>query len=689
MAFDRQFLDELIARNDIVDVVSNYVSLQPRGGSLWGCCPFHSEKTPSFHVLPDKQLCYCFGCKKGGGVINFIMEEENLSFPDAVRFLARRANMPVPEEEHSDESRLRSRILSLNRDAARFYYDQLYSPKGAPVLEYMKNRKITRRNATNFGLGASADEWDGLLTAMRKKGYGDGELLASGLAIRGKNGGLYDKFRKRLIFPIIDVRGDVLGFGGRIISKDDPGAKYMNTPETIVYSKRRVLYGLNLAKKSKRSNIILVEGNIDVVMLHQAGFDNACASMGTALTTEQLQLLSRYTKEIVLCYDNDDAGKVATQKALTLLNNTDFQVKVLELPKRLVDGEYIKQDADDFIKFQGKDAFEHLLSGSESGMDFRMAQLKSKFDLKSDEGRIGFAEAAAGLLSTVPNAVEREIYTVRASEAAGITPDAMKLEVERARKRARYKERREQERRDLNPAASAQPRERSIRYTDLRSALAEEGVLRLLTLDDSLFGENPPIREEDFSSPLLGRFFTALRAQLRESGQVNIPALAEFFTSEEISHLIGILQKPESLKNGAQALSDYCTIILDEAHKRAAVNEDPLMAAMEKNKYMGNGGTPTWKKISCPAESWRNRPTRCSPRRILRRSSCRRKRKRPQRPRKRTRIPRRRKSPRRSIPRWMKSWSPPCPRRRCCRAAKSSWRFLPRAKPRASSTPAT
>ena len=595
MAFDRQFLDELIARNDIVDVVSNYVSLQPRGGSLWGCCPFHSEKTPSFHVLPDKQLCYCFGCKKGGGVINFIMEEENLSFPDAVRFLARRVNMPVPEEEHSDESRLRSRILSLNRDAARFYYDQL---KGAPVLEYMKNRKITRRNATNFGLGAAADEWDGLLTAMRKKGYGDGELLASGLAIRGKNGGLYDKFRKRLIFPIIDVRGDVLGFGGRIISKDDPGAKYMNTPETVVYSKRRVLYGLNLAKKSKRSNIILVEGNIDVVMLHQAGFDNVCASMGTALTSEQLQLLSRYTKELVLCYDNDDAGKVATQKALTLLNSTDFQVKVLELPKRLVDGQYIKQDADDFIKFQGRDAFEHLLSGSESGMDFRMSQLKSKFDLTSDEGRIGYAEAAAALLAAVPNAVEREIYTVRASEAAGITPDAMKLEVERARKRARYKEKREQERRDLNPAASAQPRERSIRYTDLRSALAEEGVLRLLTLDDSLFGETPPICEEDFSSPLLGRFFTALRAQLAQTGQVNIPALAEFFTSEEISHLIGILQKPESLKNGAQALQDYCNIILDEAHKRAAVDEDPLMAAMEKNKHKGNGGKQTWKKNS-------------------------------------------------------------------------------------------
>ena len=598
MAFPQSFLDELVARSDIVDVVGSYVALTKKGANYFGLCPFHNEKTGSFSVSPDKQIYHCFGCKKGGGVISFIMEEENLSFPDAVRFLAKRANLPVPEEEQGEGSRLRARLLELNRDAARFYYELLHDKRGEACAEYLNQRRITRRTAVNFGLGASADEWDGLLTAMTRKGYSKAELLAAGLVVQGKGGSVYDKFRKRLIFPVIDVRGDVVAFGGRIVDKNDPGAKYMNSPETIIYSKRRVLYGLNLAKKSKRENIILVEGNIDVVMLHQAGFDNVCASMGTALTSEQLQLLSRYTKELVLCYDNDDAGKVATQKALTLLNSTDFQVKVLELPKRLVDGQYIKQDADDFIKFQGRDAFEHLLSGSESGMDFRMSQLKSKFDLKSDEGRIGFAEAAAELLSTVPNAVEREIYTVRASEAAGITPNAMKLEVERARKRARYKEKREQERRDLNPAVSAQPRERSIRYTDLRSALAEEGVLRLLTLDDSLFGETPPICEEDFSSPLLGRFFTALRAQLAQTGQVNIPALAEFFTSEEISHLIGILQKPESLKNGAQALQDYCNIILDEAHKRAAVDEDPLMAAMEKNKHKGNGGKQTWKKNS-------------------------------------------------------------------------------------------
>lgn len=589
MAFDRRFVEELIERSDIVDIVGSYVPLTGKGGSYWGCCPFHNEKTPSFHVIPDKQMCYCFGCKKGGGVINFVMEIENLSYPDAVRFLAKRANMPVPEDTQDDGSRLRSRILALNRDAAHFYYEQLHSPAGKAVLEYMQARKITPKNATNFGLGAASGEWDGLITAMRKKGYGDGELLAAGLAVRGKSGGIYDKFRSRLIFPIIDVRGDVLAFGGRIIDKDSDAAKYMNTPETAVYSKRRVLYGLNLAKKSKRENIILVEGNIDVVMLHQAGFDNTCASMGTALTPEQIRLLSRYTKEIVLCYDNDDAGKIATQKALSLLNDTDFRVKVLELPRRLADGQYVKQDADDFIKNHGADAFEHLLSGSESGIDFRMSQIMGQYDLKDDRGRIEYAAAAAKLLSSLPNAVEREVYTMRAAEAAGITADAMKLEVSRAFKQRLSREKKEQERKDLNPAAGLQPKEHAIHYDNLRSALAEEGVLRLLVLDDSLFGSDPPLQETDFSSPLLGKFFTALWVQTRQNGKITLGALAADFSPEEINHLSGILQKPESLKNGAQALEDYCRIIRD-ANQHTAAGTDPLAAAMEKYKYKGNGG---------------------------------------------------------------------------------------------------
>jgi len=591
MAFDPRFLDELAARSDIVDIVSSYVSLTRRGGDYWGCCPFHNEKTPSFHVRPDQQLYHCFGCKKGGGVINFIMEIENLSYPDAVYFLAKRANLPVPEQERDDgSSRLRSRLLALNRDAARFFYEQLHARAGEPVLRYMEQRKITPRNATNFGLGAAADEWDALLRHMLAKGYTQAELLAAGLVVNGKNG-VYDKFRKRLIFPIIDVRGDVLGFGGRIVDKDDPGAKYMNTPETVIYSKRRVLYGLNLAKKSKRGSILLVEGNIDVVMLHQAGFDNACASMGTALTTEQLRLLSRYTKELVLCYDNDDAGKAATQKALTLLNDTDFHVRVLELPRRLVDGQYVKQDADDFIKYQGKDAFERLLSGSESGLDFRMAQVAAQFDLTSDRGRIDYAAAAAELLAGIPGAVEREVYTVRAAEAAGISAEAMRIEVKRALARRAGKEKRVQERRSLNPVASLQPKERTLRYQNMRSARAEEGMLRLLVNNEALFGDEPPLREEEFSSPLLGRLFTALWAQRQAHGGFRIDALSASFTPEEISHLTDLLQEPMDPSRQEQALRDYTAIIRDEARRRdAASSGDPLAAAMEKYRKKDNGG---------------------------------------------------------------------------------------------------
>ena len=427
---------------------------------------------------------------------------------------------------------------------------------------------------------------------MARKGYSKAELLAAGLVVQGKGGSVYDKFRKRLIFPVIDVRGDVVAFGGRIVDKNDPGAKYMNSPETIIYSKRRVLYGLNLAKKSKRENIILVEGNIDVVMLHQAGFDNACASMGTALTTEQIRLLSRYTKELILCYDNDNAGRIATQKALELLNDTDFSVRVLELPNRIVDGQPVKQDADDFIKNQGPDAFERLLSGSETGMDFRMARLAAGFDLTSDQGRIDYAAAAADLLAELPNAVEREIYTTRAAASAGISPDALKLEVQRSIKRRGYRQRREQEKRDLNVAAQVQPKERAIRYDNLRSAMAEEGVLRLLVQDDTLFSDQPPLRQEEFSSPLLGRVYASLWESHMAGRPLSISSLSGELTGEEMSHLTGVVQKPESPAGGERALADYCRVIREEAQKRTAGAEtDPLAAAAEKYKNKkGYGG---------------------------------------------------------------------------------------------------
>ncbi len=580
MPFPQSFMDELTARNDIVDVVGSYVQLTRKGGNLFGLCPFHSEKTGSFSVSPDKQIFYCFGCKKGGGVINFIMDIENLPFPDAVRFLAKRAGMEVPEEEGDREAaHRRQRLLDLNRDAARFYYQLLQQPEGEAVRAYLNKRQIRKATAVRFGMGASPDAWDVLLTAMLKKGYTKSELLDAGLAVKNRNGGLYDKFRNRLMLPVIDTRGDVVAFGSRVLDKSEP--KYMNSSETPVYSKRRVLYGLNLAKKSKRPNIILCEGNLDIVTLHQAGFDNAVASMGTALTVEQTRLLSRFTKELVLCYDNDNAGKIATERALQILNDSEFNVKVLQLPRRLVDGEYIKQDADDFIKFQGADAFERLLSGSENGVEFRMAQIAGKYDLSDDEARIAYCGEIGELLASLPGAAEREIYTARAAEAARITPDAMKLEVQRAFRRRSSREKRTELRKDLNPAASLQPKERSLRYENLRSARAEEGIIRLLLSDDSLFSDTMPISPEQFSSPLLCRAYQQLWEAHASGRRPMISSLGESFTREETDHITSFCQEPVSLRNARQALEDYIRIIRSEAEKRMA-QEDPLLAANEK-----------------------------------------------------------------------------------------------------------
>lgn len=590
MAFPQSFMDELVARCDIVDVVGSYVQLTRKGSNLFGLCPFHSEKTGSFSVSPDKQIYYCFGCKKGGGVVNFIMEEENLTFPDAVRFLAKRAGMEVPEENGDREAgRRRQRLLELNRDAARFYYQLLQQPEGRAVQEYLDRRRIRKATAVKFGMGASPDAWDVLLTAMTKKGYTKAELLEAGLVVQNKNGGLYDKFRNRLMLPVIDTRGDVVAFGSRVLDKSEP--KYMNSSETPVYSKRRVLYGLNLAKKTKRPNIILCEGNLDIVTLHQAGFDNAVASMGTALTVEQTRLLSRFTKELVLCYDNDNAGKIATERALQILNNSEFSVKVLQLPRRLVDGEYVKQDADDFIKFQGPDAFERLLTGSENGVEFRMAQVAGKYDLSDDEARIAYCEEISGLLASLPSAVEREIYTNRAAEAAKITPEAMKLEVQRAFKRRVSQEKKAELRKDLNPAAQLQPKERSLRYDNIRSARAEEGILRLLLMDEGLFPRERPLAPEQFSSPLLGRVF-GLMWQAREDGRpISLAALASQLSQDEMSHITAVCQQPESVQNGRQALADYIRIVQTEADKRAGGAIDPLLAATEKYKdKKGTGG---------------------------------------------------------------------------------------------------
>ncbi len=594
MAFPQRFLDELIDRSDIVDVVSSYVALNRKGGNYFGLCPFHNEKTGSFSVAPDKQIYYCFGCHHGGGVIHFIMEIENLDFPDAVRFLAKRANMDVPEDSAGlEESRRRQRVLAVNRDAARWFYSNLSRPEGAAVAAYLEKRKISRKTAMDFGLGASPDSWDALLTAMGEKGYTKADLLAAGLAVSNQKGRIYDKFRNRLMFPVIDVKGDVVAFGGRVLDKSEP--KYMNTTETMVYSKRRNLYGINLAKKTKRPNFILCEGNIDVITLHQAGFDNAVASMGTALTTEQTKILSRYTKELVLCFDNDTAGQLATQKNIEMLKDSEFTVRVLQLPRRLVDGEYVKQDVDDFIKFQGAAAFEAILSGSAKQLDYRMEAVAAKYDLSDPDQKIAYGSEVSALIASLSTAVEREVYAGRAAETAGISRTAMLTEVERARRKKQGQERRTLQRENLNTAALRQPRDRTIRYTDLRSAMAEEGVIRLLLLDGTLADKCRELSQEAFSSPFLGRIYRTLTEAWDEGQALTAASLAAHCTPEEMGHLSGVLQRPESIANADRALEDYIQVIRRSAEKRQGEEpDDPLRAAVEKNKAdkkkKGNGG---------------------------------------------------------------------------------------------------
>ena len=514
---------------------------------------------------------------------------ENLPFPDAVRFLAKRAGMEVPEEEGDREAgRRRQRLLDLNRDAARFYYQLLQQPEGRAVQDYLDRRQIKKSTAVRFGMGASLDAWDVLLTAMTKKGYTKSELLDAGLVVQNRNGGLYDKFRNRLMLPVIDTRGDVVAFGSRVLDKSEP--KYMNSSETPVYSKRRVLYGLNLAKKSKRPNIILCEGNLDIVTLHQAGFDNAVASMGTAPdggADPASQPLHQGTGPLLRQRQRrQDSPRSGPCR---LLNNSEFTVKVLQLPRRLVDGEYVKQDADDFIKFQGPDAFERLLNGSENGVEFRMAQIAGKYDLsRMTKPASPTAKRSATLLASLPSAVEREIYTARAAEAARITAEAMKLEVQRSFKRRIAREKRAELRKDLNPAMALQPKERSLRFENMRSAEAEKGILRLLLTDDTLFSDTIPIPPERFSSPLLSRAYQRLWEVHAAGSRPMISSLGEEFSREEIDCLTAVCQEPVSTQHAQQALTDYIDVINSEADKRTA-QDDPLLAAVEKFKNKKRG----------------------------------------------------------------------------------------------------
>ena len=575
MPLPERFLDELLARTDIVDLVSESVRLTKKGNSYWGCCPFHSEKTPSFHVVPDRQMYKCFGCGKGGGAINYVMELENLPFKDAVAVLAQRAGMQMPEFGVSPGAReRREKLLAINKQAARAFHRWLNAPQGAEGLAYLQRRGLSRRTLTNFGLGFAPNSWDGLITELAAQGYDKRDLLDAGLAVSSKDGRIYDRFRNRVMFPIIDVRGGVIGFGGRVM--DDSTPKYLNSPDTPVYNKSRNVFALNIAKTSKAGRVILTEGYMDTISLHQAGFDSAVASLGTALTEEHGQLLARYFKEAIIAYDGDGAGVKATQRAIPILEKAGMKVRVLRVRGA--------KDPDEFIKTYGREAFLKLLDQSENQVDYRLAQIQKKYDLSDDGQRVAFLQEAAQLVSALHSAVEREIYGGHAAQAAGVTPDAMKLEVDRALKGRLRKAKKQQERRDLAPASQLQPKSKSLRYENIRSARAEEGLLRLLMLDPGLADRMGGITGEEFSSALLGRAFDRLSSRAREGLSTRLASLAEDFGREEMDHLAQVAAQPESVANSGRAIQDYIAVIRGERLLRSgqAQGDELLLAAQKK-----------------------------------------------------------------------------------------------------------
>ena len=571
MAFPDNFINELTERSDIVDVVSGYVRLSKKTGSnLFGLCPFHSEKTPSFSVNPDRQIYHCFGCGKGGGVINFVMEMENLSFPEAVELLAKRANMQLPEETNDKESRKRARMYSLNRDAARYFYEQLSAPAGAAAREYIQRRRISPAIAKTFGLGAAPNGWEGLHDAMAAMGYSDLELFDAGLVRKGKSGGFYDTFRNRLMFPVIDVRGNVIGFSGRILDDGEP--KYMNSPETLVFNKSRNLFALNLAKKSKSGYIILSEGNIDVVSLHQAGFDSAVASLGTSLTPEQARLISRYTSQVIIAYDSDGAGVKASGRAIGILEKLDLKVKVLRMTGA--------KDPDEFIKLKGADAFRNLLDASENQVDYRLRSVSDKFDLSVDEQKVEFLKESSDLLSRLQGDVERQVYSQRVAAMAGVTEDVVIREVERLRKKLVRSSYRAEEKRQTQPERQAQPPGRGLRYEDPASAVAEEGLIRLLYLEPALIRSDRLPDAGSFSSPVLGRIYEAVTDKLRRGDTVSVATLSETLSSDETALLVSLLQKPEALSRSEQTMRDYIDKIKER--RELSSGEQDLIALAQK-----------------------------------------------------------------------------------------------------------
>ena len=553
----QEYIQEVVARNDITEVIGQYVQLRHRGRTYTGLCPFHNEKTPSFTVYPDTQSFYCFGCGAGGDAITFLKKIENLDYLDAVKTLAQRAGLQMPQEGFDDSlSKRRRRILEMNREAARFYHSVLLSPEGKVGYDYYIGRALSAATINHFGLGFAPNQWDALLKHMRAKGYQPAELVDAGLARKGQKG-YYDNFRNRVMTPIIDVRGNVIAFGGRVL--DDSKPKYINTGDTLVYKKTNELFALNFAKDSKEDALILCEGYMDVIAMHQAGFTNAVAGCGTALTTEQVRLISRYAKEVILTYDADEAGQKALQKAMTLFDQTDVKVRI----PALVGG----KDPDEIIRTYGRDKFKGMLEGASNETEFRLLALRRQYNLATTQGKIDFIGGALQILATLPP-VEQDLYVSRLSEELGVERQNMKVQLQDLV--ARQGNRREK--REFNRIV-----QENMRKT-VRETMATDASLRKLRAEDrliSLLLRYPDCSRlcKDFDPQWLTpgfaqRVFTLILQRLENGDGTELMDLRDRLTDDEMGRLSGIIARGGESADAKQEFSDCLQTIRAEQQKK-------------------------------------------------------------------------------------------------------------------------
>lgn len=557
MALSDSFLQELKMKTDIEDVISTYVTLKRRGATLVGLCPFHNEKTPSFTVYPATQSFYCFGCGAGGDAITFLKKIENLDYLDAVKTLAQRAGLQMPQEGFDDSlSKRRRRILEMNREAARFYHSVLLSPEGKVGYDYYIGRALSAATINHFGLGFAPNQWDALLKHMRAKGYQPAELVDAGLARKGQKG-YYDNFRNRVMTPIIDVRGNVIAFGGRVL--DDSKPKYINTGDTLVYKKTNELFALNFAKDSKEDALILCEGYMDVIAMHQAGFTNAVAGCGTALTTEQVRLISRYAKEVILTYDADEAGQKALQKAMTLFDQTDVKVRI----PALVGG----KDPDEIIRTYGRDKFKGMLEGASNETEFRLLALRRQYNLATTQGKIDFIGGALRILATLPP-VEQDLYVSRLSEELGVERQNMKVQLQDLVARQGNRREKREFKRIVQENMRKTARETMATDASLRKLRAEDRLISLLLRYPDCSRLCKDFDPQWLTPGFAQRVFTLILQRLENGDGTELMDLRDRLTDDEMGRLSGIIARGGESADAKQEFSDCLQTIRAEQQKK-------------------------------------------------------------------------------------------------------------------------